>query len=182
VLEHNRLDLISLALLTGRACQLLDEGFVGAVTAREALGLGRMYESADMVNDARACYARAGGLESAGHQPEPLRGDATTRGEALRAYAILCRRLRLYEDAAAAWTRLLDVRACPSVLVREASEALAVHHEHRLRDAAAARDFALRSLRFESSRSRQERLHHRLARLDRKLGAAARPAAPLFST
>ena len=41
VLEHNRRDLLSLALLTARAAQLLDEGVTGAKTAREALGMGR---------------------------------------------------------------------------------------------------------------------------------------------
>ena len=44
VLEHNRLDVLSLAMLTARAGQLLDEGAPAAHTAREALGLGRLYE------------------------------------------------------------------------------------------------------------------------------------------
>ena len=44
VLEHNRRDLLSLALLTARAAQLLDEGVTAATTAREALGIGRLYE------------------------------------------------------------------------------------------------------------------------------------------
>ena len=59
VLEHNRLDLLSLALLTARAAQLLDEGVTGASTAREALGMGRLYERAGMTSDALACFARA---------------------------------------------------------------------------------------------------------------------------
>ena len=42
VFEHNRLDLLSLALVTARAAQLLDEGAPGARTAREALGMGRL--------------------------------------------------------------------------------------------------------------------------------------------
>ena len=36
VLEHNRLDLLSLALLTARAAQLLEDGAAAARTAREA--------------------------------------------------------------------------------------------------------------------------------------------------
>ena len=43
VLEHNRLDLLSLAFVTSHACQLLDEGPHAARGPREALGLGRIY-------------------------------------------------------------------------------------------------------------------------------------------
>ena len=49
VLEHNRLDLLSLALLTARAAQLLDEGADAAQTAREAYGLGCLYLRAGRV-------------------------------------------------------------------------------------------------------------------------------------
>jgi hypothetical protein len=65
-------------------------------------------------------------------------------------------------------------------MVREATEALAVHHEHRLRDPFAARGFALESMRLPASQARQQALQHRLARLDRKLGAAPPDAAQLF--
>ena len=97
------------------------------------------------------------------------RPDTLTRAEALRCYAVLCRRQRLYADAADAWRRLLDLRRCPPHIAREAMEALAVHHEHRLRDPRSARHFALRSLGFEASPSRQHATRYRLARLDRKL-------------
>ena len=226
VIEHNRLDLMSLALLTSRAAELLDRGASGASTAREALGMGRLYERGGLADQARACYARAADIAADPHRTDldstvgatappgdltvdvtvdvtvdathaptcdasPLPGDATTRGEALRAYAIACRRGGLCADAAVAWARILDLGGCPAQIVREATEALAIHHEHRLRDPGAARAFALRSLRFEASLSRQQALHHRLARLDRKLGSvtadatgdATRAAAtpPLFS-
>ncbi|HEU4693985.1 MAG TPA: ribonuclease H-like domain-containing protein, partial [Vicinamibacterales bacterium] len=59
VFEHNRRDLLSLALLMSRAAQLLDEGVTAATTAREALGIGRLYERSGMTADALACYARA---------------------------------------------------------------------------------------------------------------------------
>ena len=54
VMEHNRLDLVSLAMLTARASQLLEDGPAAARTAREALGLGRLYERAGMALEARA--------------------------------------------------------------------------------------------------------------------------------
>ncbi|HLG57720.1 MAG TPA: ribonuclease H-like domain-containing protein [Vicinamibacterales bacterium] len=170
VLEHNRLDLLSLALVTARAAQLLDEGAPGASTAREALGLGRLYERGGMMIDARACFARAADTESE---------DEGVRAEALRAFAVLSRRMRRFEEAAAAWRRLLDLDLCPQPLVREASEALAVHLEHRLRDPLSARGFALRSLQVDNSAARRQATAYRLARLDRKLGSQSQ-AVPLF--
>jgi len=166
VLEHNRLDLLSLAMLTARLAQLLEEGAEAATTAREALGLGRLYQRGGRLDAARACFARAA----------EIRGEAAARAEALRAYAILCRRARQHEAAAAAWRRLLDLPSCPAPLAREAREALAVHCEHRLRDFQTARRLAMESLRFATSTARTSAIHHRMARLDRKLG----PPPPSF--
>jgi len=171
VLEHNRLDILALAMMTARAAQMLEEGPGAARTAREALGLGRLYERAGRTADARASYARAAGMT----QAEPL-----TRADALRSLAVLARRNRQYDDAAAAWQRLLDVRRCPLHLRREATEALAVHHEHRLRDLATARRFALEALQLEVSRARTDAVRHRLARLDRKLGGVSQEPTVLF--
>ncbi len=165
VLEHNRLDLLSLALLTSRAAQLLDDGVASASTPREALGMGRLYERAGMVGDALACFARASDMG-----PGRL-------AEALHAHAVLLRRLRRYEAAAVAWQRLLDLNECPPRLEREAAEALAVHHEHRLRSLPSARRLAMRSLLLDMTRARREAIEHRVARLDRKL-ARVEPAMP----
>lgn len=170
VLEHNRLDVLSLAMLTARAGQLLDEGAPAAHTAREALGLGRLYERGGMTHEARACFARAIDLDA----------DILTRVEALRAYAVLCRRERRYLEAADAWRRMLSMRWCPPRLAQEATEALAVHHEHRSRDLSTAREFAVQSLQFNVSRTRELAVHHRLARIDRKLGGSSLQSAPLF--
>lgn len=164
VLEHNRLDLLSLALLTGRLAQLLDRGPEAALTAREAVGLGRLYQRGGRLSDARCCFARAADMD----------GDNLTRAEALWGYAVLCRRARQYDDAADTWRRLLDVPGCPVRLAREAREALAVHCEHRLRDLPAARHLALESLQYTASAVHAAAVHHRVARLDRKL------ASPLF--
>ena len=166
VFEHNRLDLLSLAMLTSRAAQLADEGVPLLKTAREAVGLGQLLErSGDIVN-ARRCFARAAGIDDT-----PLPGDAVSRAEAMHGYAALCRRERRYAEAAGAWRRLLELRRCPPGLVRSAAEALAVHHEHRLRDPRTARTFAMRSAPLQATSSRQQALQHRLARLDRKLVA-----------
>ena len=161
VLEHNRLDVLSLACVTARAALLLDEGAAAARGAREALGLGRLYDRGGRVHEARACFMRACALDD---------GDGETRAEALKAYALVSRRLRCYEDAAAAWRRILELPACAEGIVREAAEALAVHHEHRARDLPVARALAMQSLTCSGTLARQQALQHRLARLDRKLG------------
>jgi uncharacterized protein YprB with RNaseH-like and TPR domain len=173
VLEHNRLDLISLALVTARAAQLVDEGAPGVRTAREAVGLGRMYQLAGRVDDARRCFGLACGLDaSAPAVPLPVgREGAQLRAEALSSFARLSRRARYFDDAATAWACLLTLPECPPVILREAAEALAVHHEHRRRDPLSARGFALRSLQLPLTASRRDALHHRVARLERKLAA-----------
>jgi uncharacterized protein YprB with RNaseH-like and TPR domain len=171
VLEHNRLDIISLAMLTARASQLLDDGPAEALTAREALGMGRLYERAGMTNEALEAFARA------------AQADGDTRAEALRAHATLCRRLRRYEAAASSWRRILELRACSAAIVREATEALAVHHEQRERDLTAATTYPLRSRQQQATAARQPAVQYRLARLERKIGtqpAIDRPSQSLF--
>ena len=171
VLEHNRLDLLSLALLTARAAQLLEDGADAAQTAREAYGLGCLYLRAGRLQDARVCFARAESIEAA----TAAAADSSVSAEALRALAVLERRSRRYDEAAAAWRRLLALRACPPRFTQEASEALAVHHEHRERDLHLARDLARKSLQLATSGSRATAVRHRLTRLDRKL-ASPKPA------
>jgi len=161
VLEHNRLDIVSLAMLTARASQLLAEGPSAATTPREAFGMGRLYERAGMLEEALACFQRARMVDG------------------LRAAAVLLRRLRRYAEAATAWRELLGTRDCPPAYTREAMEALAVHHEHRARDLEAARRFALQSLHLQATTARQNAVKYRLARIDRKLAVTER-AAPLF--
>ena len=163
VLAHNRLDILSLALVTARLAHLLGEGPAAASTGREALGLGRIFDRAGMAGPASTCYDAA----------VMLAEDSDTMGEALRAAAIILRRARRYDEAAGVWRKILDLRPCPPVLAREAVEALAVHHEHRRRELDTARRFALESLNLTTNDSRMQAARHRLARLDRKLGVSA---------
>ena len=171
VLEHNRLDLLSLALVTARAAQLLEDGPTAARSAREALGMGRLYERGGMMAEAKSSFARAIEFGDA---------DEDLRAEALRAYAMVARRLRQYDDAADAWRRVLGLTECPRPIEREASEALAVHHEHRRRDFVSARDFTLRLLDVDENVTRRQAAEYRLARLDRKLESRAAQPALLF--
>jgi uncharacterized protein YprB with RNaseH-like and TPR domain len=181
VLEHNRLDLVSLAAVTARAARLAQDGVDACRDEPEALALGRVYERCGMLDAADCCYARA------------LRSNRIeVRAEALYRQGLRHRRERRFADAAACWRELLDAvprslarRSTPLKALRDfAAEALAIHHEHRDRDLSTAREVALFALEESGGTgARSEGLRHRLARLERKL---ARPAgrnsgAQLFS-
>ncbi len=159
VLRHNQRDLLSLAALAARLLALLDSGADATDDAREALALGGLYVRAGAMVRARDAFERA----IAPDAPRPI------QVLALRALAVLERRARRYEAAAGWWRQVLDVPGCPPQLAREAAEALAIHAEHRARDLASARSFALKSLDAEAHRAWNDAVRHRLARLDRKL-------------
>lgn len=177
VFEHNRLDLLSLAALTARLLMLVTEGAAATDDDREALALGRVYERAEQTGKAEQAFERA----------EELAGLASGRGvrrrqgvewmwtpqgiraEAIRALALSARRGRRYSEAAGRWRQLLELQGCPAALRREATEALAIHHEHRDRDLSAAHMFALKSLEAGTEKAWGDAARHRLARLERKL-------------
>ena len=162
VLEHNRLDLVSLAVLTARAARLVRGGYEACADARESLALGRIYERTGRVIDARACYERAAGDD-----------DRAIRADALSRLAISLRREKRYDEAAVVWRRVVDEinpgRILP--LERLAVEALAVHHEHREKDLELAKKFAA-ALNDENG---DEGIRRRLNRLDRKMSGARGP-------
>ncbi len=158
VLDHNRLDLMSLAGLTARLLHLVAGGAAEARTSRELLALGNL-------------YARHG-LEERALEPLGLAAasaDGAIRIEALRTLARTLRRLRRYREAATCWVRLLEVSGCPAHLAREANEALAVHHEHRARDLETAKRFAAQALQSGAPPAWRESVRHRLDRIDRKI-------------
>jgi uncharacterized protein len=164
ILEHNRLDLLTLAALTARLLHLTRTGPDGARDAREVLALGHVYACAGFDERARAAYRHAiGGCRS------PRGAYDVVRIEALRRLGFACRRARLFEEAAACWSDLLEIRGCPQPVEREATAALAIHHEHRRRDLSAAKAFALRTLEAGAAPAWKAAARHRIARLDRKM-------------
>jgi uncharacterized protein len=167
VLEHNRLDLVSLAALTARAFRLLAEEQPAVDGPRECLGVARLLDRAALLDRAEACYRRALDLATRSWQPD----DEDVRVEALHALALRCRRTARYPDAAAHWEMLTRLRRCPPALMREAFEALAIHHEHRSRDLARARRFAEQTRRVTGT---HPGIDQRLARIDRKMGQRSR--------
>jgi len=187
VLEHNRIDLVSLAALMARAVELARSGHLACRDCGEALALGRIYERAaaderaarnrdGVMNDAASCYRR--GAESRA---------ADIRAEALYRLALWHRRERRFAEAAAIWRDVLELTEPRGVrrmigmraLRRFAAEALAVHHEHRDRDLGSARELALFALEEAEADGRvADGVRHRLARLDRKI--AKKTDAQLF--
>jgi hypothetical protein len=149
VLEHNRLDLVSLAAVMARAVELARDGHVACRDGAEALALGRIYEraatderSADRVSvlaRAESCYLRAAQSRT-----------ADVRAEALYRLALRHRRERRFAEAAAIWREVIELTEPRAVrrigglgaLRHFAAEALAIHHEHRDRDLTSARELA----------------------------------------
>ena len=165
VLEHNRLDLVSLAAVMARAVQLARGGHPSCRDAAEALALGRVYERAGALDRAEGCYTCA--IESS--RPE-------VKGEALYRLGLRHRRERRFAEAASSWRAVIELTE--SRLVRRmarladlrqfATEALAIHHEHRERDLDGARELALFALQ-DGAGARADGMRHRLARIDRKI-------------
>ncbi len=184
VLEHNRLDLISLAAVMARALQLARDGRDACRDCAEALALGRVYERAgtdDRVRERSGTLARA--VACYGRAAESRTADV--RGEALYRLALRHRRERRFEEAAAIWRQVLELTEPRGVrrmtglaeLRQFAAEALAIHHEHRDRDLESAREIALFALE-EAAGRRADGVRHRLARIDRKI--AKKTDAQLF--
>ena len=177
VLEHNRLDLVSLAAVTGHALRLARTGDGACRDEAEALALGRVLERAQVFERAEACYRRAAASSC-----------VDVKGEALYRLGLRCRRDRRYDEAAAAWLEIIALtepssrrrRAAMGQLRQFAVEALAIHREHRERDFASARELALFALSNDGPPpAKGDGLGHRLARLDRKI--AKNRNAQLFS-
>jgi hypothetical protein len=121
-----------------------------------------------------ACYDRAAADREA---------HVDVVGEAWYRRGVRLRRDRRFAEAAAQWKGILELRARPArrrlaagdidvltTLQQYATEALAVHHEHREKDYEGARELALRLLDDETFEKR-DRARHRLARLERKIAS-----------
>ncbi len=166
VLEHNRLDLLTLAALTARLLHLAHSGPAAACDGREALALARAYARSG--RDPHAIAALEQAVATCDRSPSGA-SSALVKIDSLRMLAILLRRSRRYPEAAGCWRRILEMRSCPPAIVREATEALAIHHEHRERDLAAAKTFALLSVEHGPDVAWREAARHRVARLEKKI-------------
>ena len=163
VLEHNRLDLISLAAVMARALTLVGRGPLESSNPHECFGLARLYERAGAHENAEGALLRSIALaKRIGTEPEVY-------GEALRRLAWIRRRTRRVHEAAEAWRELASLPRCAAGLRREAKEALAIYHEHRSHDLGAARSLVLDVLKDDPLGRRKAEAEHRLQRLERKI-------------
>ncbi len=169
VFEHNRLDLLSLAVITARALRALADAPGGSTSARESLAAGRLLERAGRLDTAERCYRDAAERATNERGPDPM----AVRVDALRALAVRLRRAGRYEEAADCWRRIVAEPGAAPAIRREALEALAIHYEHRAADLDQARRFARLSLSVRVGTRRMEAGRYRLARIDRKLGRRA---------
>jgi uncharacterized protein YprB with RNaseH-like and TPR domain len=169
VLEHNRLDLISLAAVAAHAVQLVEEGGARCRDAAEALALGKVYERAGCIERALEVFRRAAEDPSA---------HVDVRAEAMYRIGLRLRRGRRFGEAAECWRGLLELKQARvgrrstllAPLRQYAVEALAIHHEHRDRDYECAKGLALQLLEETDDRpAKVEATRHRIARLDRKI-------------
>lgn len=164
VLEHNRLDLISLAAVSAHAVQLVEEGPGRCRDAAEAVALGKVYERAGCIERAIDAFRKGADEPSA---------SVDVRAEAIYRLGLRLRRDRRFAEAADCWRRLMEMKdsrygrrsTLLGPLRQYAAEALAIHHEHRERDYEEARELTLQLL----EESDEDATRHRLARLDRKL-------------
>ena len=163
VLEHNRLDLVSLAAVMARAITLVERGPMMASNAHEVLGLARLYERAGAEAEAEGALRQVMALARRTDVEPDVHGDA------LRRLAWIQRRGGRPHEAAEAWQQLATLPRCPGALRREAREALAIHHEHRSRDLGTARSLVLEVLREDAAGHRREAAEHRLRRLEKKI-------------
>ena len=174
VLEHNRIDLVSLAAVAREAVRLVERGSAACRDGCEALSLGKVLDRAGARAEALACFRFAA---------EDARAHVDIRAEALYRLGLRLRRDRRFDEAAEVWRRVLDVATPPrgrrSTLLPElrqfARRQLAIHHEHRERDYEGARELTLQLL--EELESEQPDTRKRLARLDKKI---ARTTGELF--
>ena len=169
VLEHNRLDLISLAAVMARALTLVSRGPLESSNPHECFGLARLLQRAGERDNAEGALLRSIDLaRRIGTEPEVY-------GEALRRLAWIRRRSRRVHEAAEAWRELASLPRCAPALRREAKEALAIYHEHRSRDLGEARTLVLDVLSDGPGTPKAE-AEHRLQRLERKIAVRKRAA------
>jgi uncharacterized protein YprB with RNaseH-like and TPR domain len=163
VLEHNRLDLISLAAVMARALTLVGNGPLESSNPHECFGLARLYERAGAADNAEASLLRTIDLAARlGTEPD-------VHAESLRRLAWLRRRAGRVHEAAETWRELAALPRCAAALRREAREALAIYHEHRSRDLGTARSLVLDVLKDDPMGRRKAEAEHRLQRLERKI-------------
>jgi uncharacterized protein YprB with RNaseH-like and TPR domain len=160
IFTHNSTDIVSLAALSALACQWIDEE--RAEDPRDVLSLARVLERASLFERSEAAYRRAMAV-----------AEGPVRSQALMRLASQAKRHRRFASAAELWSEAAAAGQC------WAYRELAIHHERRRRDAAAALSLVDRALRVLAARGdpccrrTAEDFKRRRARLLAKAGRIA---------
>jgi tetratricopeptide (TPR) repeat protein len=136
VFFHNALDIITLAALTAEMAQIVGaarDGSLPPSPGPDLFSLSRMFESAGETGLSVSACARA--IEAGLPGPVEL--------QALRCLASQYKRSRQFESAEELWMKLTRHEAHVAL---EAYRELAIHYEHRRRDAAKALLFTEQAL------------------------------------
>ena len=169
VLDHHRHDIVSLAVLMSHALRIAEHGPDMCRDDHELVALGRLYERAQQADRAREAFDRAS--QSA---------DRYVRAQAFSRLGLMHRRDGKHDEAARAWKGVLEAasgRRSLFPLERAATEALAIHHEHRAQNFDEAKRYA-ESMKAQSSGRAANDAAHRLARLERKLSSEKKKGDP----
>ncbi|MEI6243645.1 MAG: ribonuclease H-like domain-containing protein [Acidobacteriota bacterium] len=169
VLDHHRHDIVSLAVLMSYALRLAQDGPDRCRDDNEVVALGRIYERAGLAERALEAFDRAS-----------LSSDRYVRAQAFSRLGLLHRRDSRHDEAARAWRGVIEAaggRRSLFALEREATQALAIHHEHRANDLDAAKKYAETMKSLSSGRAAAD-VSHRLARLERKLSEEKKKGDP----
>lgn len=168
VIEHNRMDIISLAALAGRMGQMVADP-LGVTPDGELLGgddlfqLGRLFEARGLLADALACYE---GARDRG-------ADSVTEAALLRRLSFAYKRAREQRQAVAIWEQMVEGGGLALFPYIE----LAKYHEHVTHRYDVAEALTLqaltvaeqrRSLTAVSAQAEYREVLHRLERLRRK--------------
>ena len=169
VLDHHRHDIVSLAVLMSYALRLAQHGPDQCRDDNEVVALGRVYERAGLAERALEAFDRAS-----------LSSDRYVRAQAFSRLGLIHRRESRHDEAARAWRGVIEAaggRRSLFALEREATQALAIHHEHRANDLDAAKKYAETMKSLSSGRAAAD-VSHRLARLERKLSEEKKKGDP----
>ena len=154
VLEHNRLDVVSMAALLLHLCELLGWG-------TEAEGVS----PSDVLAASRLCLERGESERAVRLLREVIAsGDFTCRNEAHRDLSLILKRQGNWAEALMLWERMIAEN--PRDLFARIE--LAKWFEHRACDFERAADLALQALEIADSRETQGELEHRLNRIRRR--------------
>lgn len=160
VLDHHRHDIVSLAVLMAHALRMAGDGPDLCRDDHEVVALGGVFERAGLTERAVEAFERAS-----------CSADRYVRAHACTRLGLMHRRAGRHDEAARAWAAVVEAaggRRSLVALERAATEALAIHHEHRAGDLDAAKKFA-ESMRAQATGRAAAEARHRLARLERKL-------------